>query len=115
MFLVKQHITTLEKNGVGRISGQIPDIEIIRLDIQYCRIFILTLLKLSGPKKNIYKHYFLLETYLLEKARIIRQQSDERTFHIFYQLLTGASEEYKSKWTVFFPHFIGRAILVLRS
>ena len=37
------------------------------------------------------------ETYLLEKARIIRQAPDERTFHIFYQLLTGASQELKSK------------------
>ena len=38
------------------------------------------------------------ETYLLEKARIIRQAPDERTFHIFYQLLTGASQELKSKY-----------------
>merc|ERR1719346_594126 len=38
-----------------------------------------------------------IETYLLEKARIIRQAGDERTFHIFYQLLTGASQELKSQ------------------
>merc|ERR1719400_2853370 len=38
-----------------------------------------------------------IETYLLEKARIIRQAPDERTFHIFYQLLTGASQEFKSQ------------------
>merc|ERR1719288_188619 len=38
-----------------------------------------------------------IETYLLEKARIIRQTPDERTFHIFYQLLTGASQELKSQ------------------
>merc|ERR1719234_942067 len=37
-----------------------------------------------------------IETYLLEKARIIRQAPDERTFHIFYQLLTGASQELKN-------------------
>merc|ERR1719323_1319678 len=38
-----------------------------------------------------------IETYLLEKARIIRQAPDERTFHIFYQLLMGASKEFKSQ------------------
>lgn len=43
-----------------------------------------------------------VQTYLLEKTRVACQPAHERNFHIFYQMMKGATDEQRKEWMM--PH-----------
>ena len=41
-----------------------------------------------------------MQTYLLEKVRVVAPGSNERTFHVFYAMLNGATESEAQEWGI---------------
>ncbi|KAG6620175.1 myosin-like protein [Phytophthora cinnamomi] len=59
-----------------------------------------------------------IQTYLLEKVRLAYQAESERNYHIFYEIIAGATPEEKKRWNLKAPtkfHYLNQSTCVKRK
>ncbi|DAZ97943.1 TPA: hypothetical protein N0F65_006368 [Lagenidium giganteum] len=59
-----------------------------------------------------------IQTYLLEKVRLAYQAESERNYHIFYEIIAGASSVEKERWKLMAPqkfHYLNQSTCVKRK
>ncbi|TMW63803.1 hypothetical protein Poli38472_002744 [Pythium oligandrum] len=59
-----------------------------------------------------------IQTYLLEKVRLAYQAESERNYHIFYEIVAGASSEERERWQLMDPsefHYLNQSTCVQRK
>ncbi|KAF1332624.1 Myosin-like protein, partial [Globisporangium splendens] len=59
-----------------------------------------------------------IQTYLLEKVRLGYQAESERNYHIFYEIIAGASSEEKERWKLMAPtefHYLNQSTCIKRK
>ncbi|RLN47568.1 hypothetical protein BBJ29_005933 [Phytophthora kernoviae] len=59
-----------------------------------------------------------IQTYLLEKVRLAYQAESERNYHIFYEIIAGATAEEKKRWNLKAPtkfHYLNQSTCVKRK
>lgn len=59
-----------------------------------------------------------IQTYLLEKVRLAYQGESERNYHIFYEIIAGATAEEKERWKLMAPtkfHYLNQSTCTKRK
>lgn len=59
-----------------------------------------------------------IQTYLLEKVRLAYQGESERNYHVFYEIIAGASAEEKKRWNLKAPakfHYLNQSTCIKRK